>query len=68
MFQSNCFFSFLDRVDAVRREDFVPSQQDILRNRIMTNTIQRMDFTVPDGGRNVQFRFQLLQPPSLNFT
>jgi hypothetical protein len=34
---------------------FLP--QDILRCRVMTNSIQRIDFEVKDGRANVKFRY-----------
>lgn len=50
------FFSFLDKVEEVYNDDYVPSDQDILRCRVVTTAIQNIEFNVPDGGNQVRFR------------
>ena len=55
MFHS--FFSFLDKVEEVYQNNYVPSDQDILRCRVMTTAIQNIEFNVPDGGNQVRFRY-----------
>ncbi|ELU02118.1 hypothetical protein CAPTEDRAFT_109140 [Capitella teleta] len=46
---------FLDRISSIRKNDYTPTDQDVLRCRVMTNSIQKMDFEVKDGRANVRF-------------
>ncbi|CAL1531205.1 unnamed protein product, partial [Lymnaea stagnalis] len=46
---------FLDKVDELRTPNYAPSDQDILRCRAITTSIQKIEFEVPDAGRNVKF-------------
>lgn len=46
---------FLDKVDEIRATNYAPSDQDILRCRAITTSIQKIEFEVPDAGRNVKF-------------
>ncbi|KAK7485822.1 hypothetical protein BaRGS_00022922, partial [Batillaria attramentaria] len=46
---------FLDKVPQIRKADYVPSDQDILRCRVITTSIQHIEFDVPDAGQQVRF-------------
>lgn len=46
---------FLDRVEEIRKPDYIPSDQDILRCRVVTTSIQHIQFDVADAGNPVQF-------------
>lgn len=46
---------FLDRVGEIRQPDYIPSDQDILRCRVVTTSIQHIEFEVTDAGHPVQF-------------
>ena len=48
-------FSFLDKIFEIKNPAFVPSDQDILRCRSLTASIQHIEFEVPDGGTQVKF-------------
>lgn len=41
-----CIFSFLERMDVVRAPDYMPTEQDILRCRVMTTGIFETRFEV----------------------
>ncbi|XP_063422602.1 guanine nucleotide-binding protein G(s) subunit alpha-like [Mytilus trossulus] len=51
----DCAQYFLDKVEEVYNDDYVPSDQDILRCRVVTTAIQNIEFNVPDGGNQVRF-------------
>lgn len=51
----DCAQYFLDKVQEVYSKNYVPSDQDILRCRVMTTAIQNIEFNVPDGGNQVRF-------------
>ncbi|KAK6182607.1 hypothetical protein SNE40_010253 [Patella caerulea] len=51
----DCAKYFLDRLDEIRRDDYIPNDQDILRCRAITNSIQHIEFNVPDAGDQVKF-------------
>ncbi|XP_059141759.1 guanine nucleotide-binding protein G(s) subunit alpha-like [Physella acuta] len=46
---------FLDKIDDIRRANYVPSDQDILRARAITTNIQHIEFQVADGNHMVKF-------------
>lgn len=46
---------FLDRVGEIRQPEYIPSDQDILRCRVVTTSIQHIEFEVTDAGHPVQF-------------
>lgn len=48
-------FSFFDRLDSIRASDYIPSEQDVLRCRVMTTSITETRFTAPYESRNVHF-------------
>uniref|UniRef100_K1PNQ3 Uncharacterized protein n=1 Tax=Magallana gigas TaxID=29159 RepID=K1PNQ3_MAGGI len=47
--------SFLDKIAEIKSPAYVPSDQDILRCRCVTTSIQHIEFGVPDGGHQVKF-------------
>ncbi|CAH8562818.1 unnamed protein product [Schistosoma guineensis] len=48
---------FMRRFDAIRRPDYVPTDQDILRCRKMTDNINELQFDIPTGRKSsVRFR------------
>lgn len=53
------YFSFLNRIQAVRQPDYIPDTQDILFCRIKTTSISKIEFEVPVpkrfGGGMAQF-------------
>lgn len=51
----DCAQYFLDKIDEVKSQSYEPSDQDILRCRVITTTIQQIEFDVPDGGHQVRF-------------
>ncbi|XP_074653254.1 guanine nucleotide-binding protein G(olf) subunit alpha-like isoform X2 [Tubulanus polymorphus] len=51
----DCAQYFLDRLREIRKLDYLPSEQDILRCRLMTTGINQIDYTVRDGRNNVNF-------------
>ncbi|WAR05596.1 GNAS-like protein [Mya arenaria] len=46
---------FLDKVEEIRRPDYLPSDQDILRCRVLTTGIHHIEFDVHDAGHPVSF-------------
>ncbi|KAL8604266.1 hypothetical protein ACOMHN_023636 [Nucella lapillus] len=46
---------FLDKVPEIRLPSYAPSDQDILRCRVITTSIQHIEFDVPDAGHQVKF-------------
>ncbi|PVD37160.1 hypothetical protein C0Q70_04155 [Pomacea canaliculata] len=46
---------FLDKVPEIRLPGYIPSDQDILRCRVITTSIQHIEFDVPDAGQHVRF-------------
>jgi len=46
---------FLSRIEDIKQSSYVPSEQDILRCRIMTNSVEQIDFTVKDRSYDVNF-------------
>ena len=50
------FYSFLDKIEEVKNPAYVPSDQDILRCRSLTTSIQHIEFEVPEGGNQVKFK------------
>lgn len=40
-------FSFLNRIDEIRKPDYIPTTQDILFCRVMTVSISKIEFEVP---------------------
>eukprot|EP00112_Aurelia_sp_Birch-Aquarium-sp1_P000566 Seg1054.4 transcript_id=Seg1054.4/GoldUCD/mRNA.D3Y31 product="Guanine nucleotide-binding protein G" protein_id=Seg1054.4/GoldUCD/D3Y31 len=46
---------FLERVTEIRRPEYLPTDQDILRCRILTTEITEMRFTVGKPGKRVDF-------------
>lgn len=51
----DCAKYFLDRLEIIRGADYIPSDKDILRCRVMTNTITKIDYKVKDGKTEVPF-------------
>ncbi|KAK3105716.1 hypothetical protein FSP39_004091 [Pinctada imbricata] len=51
----DCAKYFLDKLPEVRDSAYVPSDQDILRCRSLTTSIQHIEFEVPEGGNQVKF-------------
>ncbi|XP_046565107.1 guanine nucleotide-binding protein G(s) subunit alpha-like [Haliotis rubra] len=51
----DCAKYFLDKVNEIRNPDYLPSDQDILRCRVITTCVQHIDFSVNDSGQQVQF-------------
>lgn len=49
------FFSFLDKISEIKNPEYIPSDQDILRCRSLTNSIQHTEFCVPEGGHQIKF-------------
>ncbi|KAF5403964.1 Guanine nucleotide-binding protein G(S) subunit alpha [Paragonimus heterotremus] len=48
---------FLDRIDVIRQDGYIPSEQDILRCRTMTDGINEIQFDIRTGRKNsVHFR------------
>lgn len=45
------FFSFLKRIDEIRKEDYVPTIDDILFCRIRTIGISNIEFSMPVPGK-----------------
>ncbi|PAA81315.1 hypothetical protein BOX15_Mlig023675g1 [Macrostomum lignano] len=52
----DCAKYFLDRVHLFRDKSYMPTDQDILRCRIMTNDISDIQFDIKDGHHSVKFR------------
>ncbi|XP_013397549.1 guanine nucleotide-binding protein G(s) subunit alpha [Lingula anatina] len=46
---------FMDRLGEIRKRTYVPSDQDILRCRVMTNSINEIDFDVLEHGATIPF-------------
>ncbi|CAH1775180.1 unnamed protein product [Owenia fusiformis] len=46
---------FLDQIETIRREDYIPTDQDILRCRVITTGISKIDFTLKDAAHDVNF-------------
>ncbi|KAK3106695.1 hypothetical protein FSP39_025335 [Pinctada imbricata] len=46
---------FLDKLVEIQSPAYIPSDQDILRCRCVTTSIQHIEFDVPDGGNMVKF-------------
>ncbi|KAH3703147.1 guanine nucleotide-binding protein G(s) subunit alpha-like [Dreissena polymorpha] len=46
---------FLDKLHEIRQPDYIPSDQDILRCRVLTTGIQFIEFDVHDAGHPVSF-------------
>ncbi|GFO11397.1 guanine nucleotide-binding protein g(s) subunit alpha [Plakobranchus ocellatus] len=51
----DCAKYFLDKIGEIRSPNYAPSDQDILRCRAITTSIQHIEFDVPDAGQNVKF-------------
>ncbi|XP_048731239.2 uncharacterized protein LOC125648302 [Ostrea edulis] len=51
----DCAKYFLDKISEIKSPAYVPSDQDILRCRSLTTSIQHTEFEVPDGGHQVKF-------------
>uniref|UniRef100_A0A2C9JYD2 Uncharacterized protein n=1 Tax=Biomphalaria glabrata TaxID=6526 RepID=A0A2C9JYD2_BIOGL len=51
----DCAQYFLEKIDELRASEYTPSDQDILRCRVVTSSIQQIEFTVRDAGQNVRF-------------
>ncbi|XP_064644208.1 guanine nucleotide-binding protein G(s) subunit alpha-like isoform X2 [Lineus longissimus] len=51
----DCAAYFLNRIDAIREDDYMPTDQDILRCRVMTTSINKIDFMIKDRRKNVHF-------------
>ena len=43
--------SFIERIDDIRQEDYLPTDQDMLRCRKRTNDIQKIEFQVKLPGK-----------------
>ena len=59
IFMNSCFlFSFFERIPFIRQPDYIPSEQDVLRCRVMTTSITETKFEAPyrARGRNVHFK------------
>ncbi|KAK3725743.1 hypothetical protein RRG08_012825 [Elysia crispata] len=52
----DCAKYFLDKIGEIRSLNYAPSDQDILRCRAITTSIQHIEFDVPDAGQSVKFR------------
>uniref|UniRef100_A0A1I8IUH1 Adenylate cyclase-stimulating G alpha protein n=2 Tax=Macrostomum lignano TaxID=282301 RepID=A0A1I8IUH1_9PLAT len=52
----DCAKYFLDRVRQFSDPGYTPSDQDILRCRVMTSDISDINFDIKDGGHTVKFR------------
>lgn len=50
------FCSFFDRLEDIKSSDYVPTEQDVLRCRVMTTSISETRFTAPYSGQNVNFK------------
>ncbi|KAF2899725.1 hypothetical protein ILUMI_06451 [Ignelater luminosus] len=46
---------FLDRIDDIRKSDYIPTVQDMLFCRIMTIQISKIEFKIPYRGSDVEF-------------
>ncbi|GFR84959.1 guanine nucleotide-binding protein G(S) subunit alpha [Elysia marginata] len=51
----DCAKYFLDKIGEIRSPNYAPSDQDILRCRAITTSIQHIEFDVPDAGQSVKF-------------
>lgn len=51
--------SFFNRIDTIRQQGYIPSEQDVLRCRVMTTSITETKFTVPYGS-NQKGNFKVL--------
>ncbi|XP_061182731.1 guanine nucleotide-binding protein G(s) subunit alpha-like isoform X2 [Saccostrea echinata] len=51
----DCAKYFLDKLHEIKSPAYVPSDQDILRCRCVTTSIQHIEFEVPDGGNQIKF-------------
>ncbi|XP_022300612.2 guanine nucleotide-binding protein G(s) subunit alpha-like [Crassostrea virginica] len=51
----DCAKYFLDKLHEIKSPAYVPSDQDILRCRCVTTSIQHIEFEVPDGGNHIKF-------------
>ncbi|XP_022339076.2 uncharacterized protein LOC111134396 [Crassostrea virginica] len=51
----DCAKYFLDKIPEIKKEEYIPSDQDILRCRSLTNSIQHTEFSVPEGDHQVKF-------------
>lgn len=49
-------FSFFERLDDVKSDDYIPTEQDVLRCRVMTTSITETRFTAPYSGQQVNFK------------
>lgn len=47
--------SFLDRIDALRNPNYIPTVQDMLYCRTMTVAISKIEFTIPYKGQTIDF-------------
>lgn len=45
-FTENIFSSFLNRIDEIRKPDYIPTTEDILFCRIMTVSISKIEFEI----------------------
>lgn len=50
------FFSFFDRLSVIRQAEYIPSEQDVLRCRVMTTSITETKFEAKARGRQVYFK------------
>ncbi|CAG5119077.1 unnamed protein product [Candidula unifasciata] len=51
----DCAKYFLDKISQLRDPSYAPPDQDILRCRAITTSIQHIEFDVPDAGQQVRF-------------
>ncbi|XP_061183073.1 uncharacterized protein LOC133191341 [Saccostrea echinata] len=51
----DCAKYFLDKIPEIKSPSYIPSDQDILRCRSLTTSIQHTKFEVPEGGHQVEF-------------
>ncbi|CAD5119654.1 DgyrCDS8248 [Dimorphilus gyrociliatus] len=51
----DCAKYFLDKIHVIRREDYLPTEQDILHCRTLTNTIQKIEFTITENKFKIPF-------------
>ncbi|CAD5120531.1 DgyrCDS9096 [Dimorphilus gyrociliatus] len=51
----DCAKYFLDKIDVIRLDSYLPSDHDILHCRILTNSIQKIEFTVMDKKSRIPF-------------